>query len=329
MRVAAAPQPRLQEDLEEQEEQQPVPDANANADPTVAAVHHCRFAFSTLAAHLCDKPLPAPHAFFGEAHCALFVTWNKLAGSRASHAPTTGGGGGKGDGDAHHHHYHLRGCIGTLEPRPLRAALRDYTLTSALRDHRFDPITAREVPHLKVTVSLLRLFERAAHPEDWAVGQHGIIVAFRDPALERALGGGGSGRSSGSGRRSATFLPEVAQEQGWSQRQAVEAAVRKAGYSGVVNADLLASVEVTRYQSTRWELSYDEWRRWAGAGWSKVDGGGAAGGGQEGATLAAALEQQQQHHHHHHGSGAILRALRRLVRGRSVEDEEEEEDEEE
>lgn len=48
-------------------------------------------------------------------HSALFVTWNKHGGSA---------GGGGGDGPPR-----LRGCIGTLEPRRLHVALRDYALT--------------------------------------------------------------------------------------------------------------------------------------------------------------------------------------------------------
>ena len=44
---------------------------------------------------------------------------------------------------------------------------------SALRDRRFAPIEARELPQLKCTVSLLSGFEPAAGPEDWEVGTHG------------------------------------------------------------------------------------------------------------------------------------------------------------
>jgi uncharacterized protein (TIGR00296 family) len=330
MRVAVAKPPAPPQLDGEPQQEEEEPRATAAADPTVASEAHCRFCFDALAAQLCGRALPAAAAAhaFAEASCALFVTWNKRQPRRRS-----GGGGGSGGATNHAEkkknkkkkraprtdddreeeeeeeearppppRYHLRGCIGTLEPRPLRAALKDYALTSALRDRRFDPIGPGEVPLLKVTVSLLRRFERAAHPEDWDVGTHGVIVAFSDPALPRGLG-----------RRSATFLPEVAGEQGWTQRQAVEAAVRKAGYTGPVTAALLAGVEVTRYQSTRWELTYAQWRRWAR---------GAARGAAAGALVAAversssaAAAQHHHHHHHHHGSGALLRALRRLLRG--------------
>lgn len=329
MRVAvatAAPPPQL--DDQAAEEQQP---ANpTTVDPTVASEAHCRFCFDALAAQLVGRPLSAAASqSFADAHCALFVTWNKRHQSSHNH---------------HHHNtkrrsssstttYHLRGCIGTLEPRPLKAALKDYALTSALRDRRFDPIGAGEVPLLKVTVSLLRRFEKAAHAHDWEVGVHGIIVSFVDPSLSLNGGNGGGTRGGGAGggsagvRRSATFLPEVAGEQGWTRAQAVEAAVRKAGYSGVVTAELLSGVEVTRYQSTRWEMTYGEWRRWAKNGGG---GGGGGAGGAEAGALVAAVERsssQQHHHHHHHGSGALLRALRRLLRGGAPSSAAEEEDE--
>lgn len=54
----------------------------------------------------------------------LFVTWSK-------------GGGGR----RWRREYTLRGCIGTLQARPLRGALPEYALTAAMRDPRFPPIT--------------------------------------------------------------------------------------------------------------------------------------------------------------------------------------------
>ena len=51
----------------------------------------------------------------------------------------------------------------------LLPGLRDYALTSALRDHRFAPVGAKEVASLRCTVSLLCCFERAAQWDDWQV----------------------------------------------------------------------------------------------------------------------------------------------------------------
>lgn len=60
----------------------------------------------------------------------------------------------------------------------------------------------------------------------------------------------------------ATFLPEVAQEQGWSKTDAVDAAMRKAGYRGTVTDEMRRKARVSRYQSHKVKRSYDEWQAW-------------------------------------------------------------------
>lgn len=100
---------------------------------------------------------------------------------------------------------------------------------SALRDSRFSPVQLKEVAHLSCSVSLLCSFERAQDWEDWQIGQHGLIIEFTDPVLQC--------------KRTATFLPEVAGDQGWSQRQCIESLVRKAGtHSAVFGAQDQAPV---------------------------------------------------------------------------------------
>ncbi len=121
-----------------------------------ATLEHCVYAFSVLEAHLHGRALPGPT--FADAHTALFVTWNVRNPSSSSSE------------------WRLRGCIGTLEPRQLHVALRDYALTAALRDSRFPAIEARELPRLSCKVSLLSCFERASSWQDWEVGTHGIVI---------------------------------------------------------------------------------------------------------------------------------------------------------
>ena len=72
---------------------------------------------------------------------------------------------------------------------------------SAFQDRRFEPIAAREVPSLRCSVSLLVCYETAAHAFDWVVGTHGILIKFQDKKGKHY---------------SATYLPEVASEQGWA-----------------------------------------------------------------------------------------------------------------
>lgn len=54
----------------------------------------------------------------------------------------------------------LRGCIGTLEPhRPLGDDVKENAVAAALRDPRFDPLRAAELPDVRVEVSLLSAAE--------------------------------------------------------------------------------------------------------------------------------------------------------------------------
>ncbi|CAN0170314.1 unnamed protein product [Ectocarpus sp. 8 AP-2014] len=132
----------------------------------------------------------------------------------------------------------LRGCIGTLHPQAI-SQLRDYTYS-----RRFAPIEMSELASLDVSVSLLVKYEPAQHWEDWEIGVHGIVIKFNDDR--------GSSYS-------ATFLPEVAAEQGWSRKVTLSRLVRKAGYKRVVDRAFLAGVEVTRYQSSKHKLPYQEY----------------------------------------------------------------------
>lgn len=91
-------------------------------------------------------------------------------------------------------------------------------------------------------VSLLSCFETASSWQDWVVGQHGLIIEFIDPDLNC--------------RRSATFLPEVAAEQGWTQEETIDALISKAGYAGGAALAVRESLAVTRYQSTTCTLTY-------------------------------------------------------------------------
>jgi uncharacterized protein (TIGR00296 family) len=139
----------------------------------------------------------------------------------------------------------LRGCIGTLEPKALHAALRDYSLTSALHDRRFSPIDASELPYLSCTVSLLHSFQEGLGWEEWEVGTHGIIIEFPDPLVRF--------------KRSATFLPEIAPHEGWDRPETLDHLVRKAGCREGATSRVLKSVKLTRYQSTACSMSYEEY----------------------------------------------------------------------
>ncbi|CAN1268422.1 Uncharacterized protein At2g38710 [Linum perenne] len=133
----------------------------------------------------------------------------------------------------------LRGCIGTLEARYLINGFKDYALT------RFPPIQAKELPSLECTVSILTNYETANNYLDWEVGVHGIIIEFTDP--------------NSNTRRSATYLPEVAAHEGWTTLEAIESLMRKAGYNGMITESLRKSIKLTRYQSTLFTLTFNDY----------------------------------------------------------------------
>ncbi|KAL2163423.1 hypothetical protein VTH06DRAFT_5480 [Thermothelomyces fergusii] len=164
----------------------------------------------------------------------LFVTWNTVSSQ-------PGGG------------HSLRGCIGTFEPLELEEGLSSYALISALQDTRFHPIRARELPSLEVAVTLLTDFEDAADPMDWELGTHGLRISFHH-----------HGRRYG-----ATYLPDVAVEQGWTKEQTLVSLMRKAGWVGQKDRWSEIPLKVVRYQGKKESLGYAEfkkWRDWVGEG---------------------------------------------------------------
>lgn len=125
----------------------------------------------------------------------LFVTWNTL--SRSGHKS-------------------LRGCIGTFEALPLASGLSTYALTSAFDDTRFSPIPAALLPSLSCSLTLLADFEPCETAMDWTLGEHGLRISFNH-----------RGR-----RHGATYLPDVAVEQGWTKEETLESLMKKAGFDG-------------------------------------------------------------------------------------------------
>ncbi|KAJ2906133.1 uncharacterized protein MKZ38_002848 [Zalerion maritima] len=137
----------------------------------------------------------------------------------------------------------LRGCIGTFETLPLEEGLPSYARTSAFDDHRFDPVSFSELSSLVASVTLLTNFETAASWDDWEVGKHGIKI-----------------RVSHNGRSySATYLPQVAEEQEWDHEQTLSSLMRKAGFRGDWKK---VPFQTTRYQGKKVELEWKEYKAW-------------------------------------------------------------------
>lgn len=90
----------------------------------------------------------------------------------------------------------LRGCVGTLQAsRPLIEDVRYNTSGAALRDPRFPPVVAAELPEIELEISLLSAPEPVACSSEAEAmaglrpGRDGVVIAY--------------------GRHRATFLPQV------------------------------------------------------------------------------------------------------------------------
>jgi len=138
----------------------------------------------------------------------------------------------------------LRGCIGTFSALHLHEGLKEYSLSSAFRDTRFRPITLDEVHQLCCSVSLLTNFESDKDYLDWEVGIHGIRIEFVN---ERGH------------RKTATYLPEVAKEQGWDRITTIDSLLRKAGYWKGITDDFRSTIKLTRYRSEKLAVGYDDY----------------------------------------------------------------------
>jgi len=201
---------------------------------------HAFFCFDVLRARLYnEKHIQAP---FEDARFPLFVTWNTV--------PSRPGGRSR-----------LRGCIGNFGAMSLVEGLADYALISALQDHRFSPIGADEIPKLECRVSLLTDFEDVPTHLDWDIGTHGIYITFPVPS-RTSTSIFGSSRRNTQQILSATYLPDVIPEQGWTKLEAVESAMRKAGWDGPIDEGMLLSVRLKRYQSRHVTVTWREYVEW-------------------------------------------------------------------
>lgn len=110
----------------------------------------------------------------------------------------------------------------------------------AMEDYRFEPIKKSEISHLQCAVTVLRDFEVVRDAYDWQIGTHGVKAVFED-------------------RSSATFLPDVAVEQGWNKDDTLIHLARKAGYKAHSVNDIKRSMELTRYKGEKSSVTYKEY----------------------------------------------------------------------
>ena len=104
----------------------------------------------------------------------------------------------------------LRGCIGyTSAIKPLYMTVRDTATLASLRDPRFQPVSATELPQLDYEVSVLSPLRRVTDVEQIKVGQHGLLMK--------------------NGDNEGLLLPQVPVEEKWDRQKFLEQTCAKAG----------------------------------------------------------------------------------------------------
>jgi AmmeMemoRadiSam system protein B/AmmeMemoRadiSam system protein A len=104
----------------------------------------------------------------------------------------------------------LHGCIGyTSAAKPLYITVRDTATLAAMRDPRFPPVTASELPSLEYEISVMSPLRRVTDVQQIKVGQHGLLMK--------------NGDSEG------LLLPQVPVEQRWDRHTFLEQTCAKAG----------------------------------------------------------------------------------------------------
>ncbi len=104
----------------------------------------------------------------------------------------------------------LRGCIGRIVgDRALSDLTAEMAVSAALRDPRFPPLRANELPHVRFEISVLGPLAPITNPEEIRIGIDGLLL-----------------RTGGS---SGVFLPQVPVEQDWTIPVYLEQLCKKAG----------------------------------------------------------------------------------------------------
>jgi AmmeMemoRadiSam system protein A len=103
----------------------------------------------------------------------------------------------------------LRGCIGYTEAvAPLFKVVQECAVAAATEDPRFPPVSPKELPFLRIEISVLTpLFPIL--PDEVEVGRHGLMVE--------------------QGRMRGLLLPQVPVEWGWDRETFLDQACVKAG----------------------------------------------------------------------------------------------------
>jgi len=116
----------------------------------------------------------------------------------------------------------LRGCIGNFSPgKPLYAVVQEMTIAAATHDNRFAPVESSELPYISIEISVLTPLKKISSIDEFQLGRQGIYM--------------------NKDGRSGTYLPQVAEETGWSKEEFLGHCAREKagiGWDGWKDAEL-------------------------------------------------------------------------------------------
>lgn len=116
----------------------------------------------------------------------------------------------------------LRGCIGRFTSNtPLYKTIQQLAISSATEDNRFQSIGTEELEKIHIEISVLSPLKKINSIDEIEMGKHGIYIK--------------KGLSSG------TFLPQVAEETGWTKDEFLGYCSKnkaQIGWEGWKNADI-------------------------------------------------------------------------------------------
>lgn len=99
-----------------------------------------------------------------------------------------------------HKHGQLRGCIGHFgEDTPLHEIVAEMARAAAFEDPRFMPVRREELADIDIEISVLTPMRRIQSIDEFQLHKHGIYIR--------------------KGRRSGTFLPQVADQVNWTKEE--------------------------------------------------------------------------------------------------------------
>jgi len=99
-----------------------------------------------------------------------------------------------------HKNGQLRGCIGNIVgTKPLFLTVRDMAIEAAVSDPRFPPVKFNELKDIDIEISVLSPLEKVKDASEIVLGKHGVLVK--------------------KGFNQGVFLPQVADETGWSKEE--------------------------------------------------------------------------------------------------------------